>query len=102
MQDQLRAEAVGKSTTVKIDGKVIHIIHAGDWSATAYRAMMSGDFDGWADEVILDEKERAIWQNADLRLFEMEAVVMQCARSSRLGRGKLQKRSGSSRTARRR
>jgi len=102
MQDQLRAEAVGKATTVRIDGKVIHIMHAADWSATAYRAMMSGDFDAWAGEVILNEKELQVWTDADLRLFEMEAIVTQCARSSRLGRGKLPRHSGSSRTSRRR
>ncbi len=102
MQDQLRAEAVGKSTTVRIDGKIVHIMHAGDWTATAYSAMMNGDFETWAREVILDEKELKVWQDSELRLFEMEAVVMQCARSSRLGLGKSRKSSGSSRRTRRR
>jgi hypothetical protein len=102
MQDQLHAEAVGKATTVRIDGKVIHIMHAGDWTSTAYRAMMNGDFDTWAQEAILDERELKVWQDADLRLFEMEAVVTQCARTSRLGLGKSRKSSGSSRRTRRR
>jgi len=102
MQEQLRREAVGRATTVRINGKVVHITHAGDWSATAYRAMMNGDFDAWSAEVILDQKELKVWNDADLRLYEMEAIVTQCARSSRLGRGKSSRHSGSSRNAQKR
>jgi hypothetical protein len=102
IDESLRSEAIGKPTTVKIDGKVIHVQHAGDWSATAMRAMTAGDFENWAREVIDDDKELGVWLDADLRNYQMEAVVMQCARASRLGLGKSRKRSGSSRNSRRR
>jgi hypothetical protein len=101
LQDQLGAEAEEKPTTVRINGKIIRIVHAGNWPATAYRAMLQGDFDTWAEGVILNDKELKVWMDADLTLAEMEAVVTQCARSARLGRGKSQRQSGSSRNARR-
>lgn len=101
LQEQLKKEATGDPTTVRIDGKVIHVQFAGDWNATAYRAMMEGRFDDWADEVISDEKEREAWEDADLTLREMEAVVLQCAKKSRLGMGKSRRQSGSSRRSRR-
>lgn len=102
MDEQLRREAVGKPTTVKIDGKVLHIQHAGEWSATAMRAMTGGDWDAWASEVLQDDKELAIWEEADLRNYQIEAIALQCARAARMGRGKSRRQSGSSRTARRR
>jgi hypothetical protein len=102
IDEALRAEAIGKATTVRIDGKVIHVQNAGDWSSTAMRAMTAGDFEAWAREVIDDDKEFEVWMDADLRNYQMEAIVLQCAKKSRLGLGKSRKRSGSSRNSRRR
>lgn len=95
LDDVLRKENVGEATTVRIDGKVIHVSHAKDWSATAMRAASSGDWDTWAREVIDDDEEFRIWVAADLKNYQVEAVFNECGRQSRMNMGKSGKRSGS-------
>ena len=102
LDEGLRAEAIGKSTTVRIGGKIIHIIHAGDWSSQAMRAATNGDWDAWAREVILDDAEYGAWMDSNLRNYQIEAVFDQCGRQARMNMGKSRRRSGSSRASRRR
>lgn len=102
LDEDLRREAIGTATSVRINGEVIHIIHAGDWSQTAMRAATNGDWEAWASEVILDQKELASWLDADLRNYQMEAVFDQCGRQARMNMGKSRKRSSSRRNTRRR
>jgi len=100
--DAMDNEAAGKPTTVKLDGVVIHIQHAGDWTTTAMRAASSGDWDDWARNVILDDDEFKIWEEADLTNNQVEAVFTQCGRKARMSAGKSQKRTGSRRGTRKR
>lgn len=102
LDEDLRREAIGTATTVRINGEVIHIIHAGDWSQTAMRAATNGDWESWAGEVILDRGELGTWLDADLRNYQMEAVFDQCGRQARMNMGKSRKRSSSRRNTRRR
>src|SRR5580765_797942 len=100
--DAMDNEAAGKPTTVRLDGIVIHIQHAGDWSTTAMRAATNADWDTWARNVIVDDKEYEVWEEADLTNNQVEAVFVQCGRSARMSAGKSQKRTGSRRSTRRR
>jgi hypothetical protein len=102
MDEQLRSEALGKSTTVKIDGVVIHIAHAGDWSASAMQGAAQGDWDTWAREVIDNDDEYQAWSDANLKNYQIEAVFRECGRKARLSMGKSQRRSGQRRSTRRR
>lgn len=102
MDESLRNERVGKPTSVRIDGKVIHILHAGDWSSSAMRAASMGDWEGWAREVIVSNEELLIWMEADLHNYQVEAVFEQCGRAARMNPGKSQKRGGSPRSSLRR
>lgn len=95
LDEVLRKENVGEPTTVRIDGKVVHIQHAKEWSATAMRAASSGDWDTWAREVIDDDDEFRIWVAADLKNYQVEAVFNESGRQSRMNMGKSGKRSGS-------
>ena len=100
--EQLRREGLGEPSTVKLDGKVIHILHAGDWSSTAMRAASTGDWDTWAREVIDDNNEYAVWNDSDLKNYQIEAVFRECGRKARMNQGKSQRRSGSRRGTRQR
>jgi hypothetical protein len=100
--DAFEDEARGKPTTVKLDGIVIHILHAGDWTSTAMRAAASGDWDTWARAVIEDDEEYQVWEDAELTNNQVEAVFIQCGRSARMSQGKSAKRTGSRRSTRRR
>ena len=100
ISESLRREAVGESTTVRLDGKVIHISHAGDWPTSAMRAASSGDWDTWARAVITDNDEFAVWVDADLANYQIEAVFNECGRQARMSMGKSRNRSGSSRRSR--
>jgi len=102
LDEQLRKEVVGESTTVRLDGKIVHISHAKDWSSTAMRAASAGDWDTWAREVIDDDAEFQIWVAADLRNYQIEAVFNECGRQSRMNMGKSRRRSGSYPNTRRR
>jgi hypothetical protein len=102
LDETLRREAVGETTSVRIDGVIIHITHAGDWSSTAMRAASGGDWDTWAREVIQDDDEFRSWDEADLRNYQIEAIFRECGRQARMNMGKSQKRSGSRRAGRRR
>lgn len=102
ISDALRREAVGEPTTVRIDGQVIHIAHASDWSSTAMQAAAGGNWENWASEVIESREEYQVWLDADLHNFQIEAVFDQCARQARLSMGKSRKRSGSRSPSRRR
>ena len=93
--EQLRREAVGQPTTVRIGGAVIHITHANAWSSTAMRAAGSANWDTWAREVIDDDDEFALWVGADLQNYQVEAVFAECGRQARLNQGKSRVRSGS-------
>jgi hypothetical protein len=95
IDESLRKEAVGQSVTVRLDGKIVHISHAKDWSSTAMRSAAAGDWDTWAREVIDDDSEFQTWVNADLRNYQIEAVFNECGRQSRMNMGKSRKRSGS-------
>ena len=97
----LRDEAVGKPTTVRIGGAVIHIMHANDWSSSAMRDASNGRWEEWARSVIEDNEEYRAWLEADLRNFQIEAVFTQCARAARLNQGKSARLSGSRNRSRR-
>jgi hypothetical protein len=98
----LRDEAVGKPTTVRIGGTVIHVMHANDWSSSAMRDASNGRWEEWARSVIEDNEEYRAWLDADLRNFQIEAVFTQCARQARLNQGKSARLSGSRNRSRRR
>lgn len=100
IDEQLRAESVGKATVVRIGGVIVHIQHANDWSSTAMRALGNADYDDWAAEVIEDEKELKAFLDADLHNYQLVAIAREASRQARLNRGKSQRRSGSSRTGR--
>jgi hypothetical protein len=97
----LRDEAVGNPTTVRIDGKVIHVQHANDWSSSAMRDASNGRWEEWARTVIEDDDEYKVWLDADLRNFQIEAIFTQCARKARLNQGKSTRFSGSRNRTRR-
>jgi hypothetical protein len=65
------------------------------------RALGNADYDEWAAEVITDEKELEAFLSANLRNYQFQAIAKEATRQARLNRGKSQKRSGSSRTGRR-
>lgn len=94
LEAQLR-EAVGKPTVVKIDGTVIHIINAAEWSAAAMNAGSSADWNGWAEEVIEDDKELDAFIDANLKNYQVEAIFDKCAEMANQAPGK-SRRSGSS------
>lgn len=98
--EQLRREGLGKPSTVRLDGKIIHIMHAGDWSSTAMQAASTGDWDTWARQVIEDDGEFGVWSDADLKNYQIEAVFRECGRQARMSMGKSQRRSGSRRGTR--
>lgn len=100
--DLLGTESTGEPTTVKLDGVVIHIQHAGDWTSAAMRAASSGDWDDWARAVIDNDDEYQVWEDANLRNAQIEAVFQQCGRKARMTQGKSQRRSGSRRNTRKR
>jgi hypothetical protein len=102
LDEILRKENVGESTTVRLDGKIVHVTHAKSWSATAMRAASNGDWDTWAREVIEDDEEFRLWVDADLLNYQVEAVFAECGRQSRLNVGKSRRRSGSQNHLRRR
>jgi len=102
LDETLRAEAVGRSSTVKIGGKVIHISHAGDWTAAAMQAASSGDWDAWAREVIEDPAEYREWVDANLRNYQVEAVFNEVGAQAQMNSGKSRRRAGSRRRTQRR
>jgi hypothetical protein len=102
IDEVLRKEVVGHPVTVRLDGKLIHVSHAKDWSSTAMRAASAGDWDVWAREVIDDDEEFGLWVEADLKNYQVEAVFDECGRQSRMNMGKSRKRSGSAQNFRRR
>jgi hypothetical protein len=102
IDEALRKEVIGQPVTVRLDGKVIHVSHAKDWSSTAMRAASAGDWDTWAREVIDDDDEFRLWAEADLKNYQIEAVFEECGRQSRMSMGKSRRRSGSGPNSRRR
>lgn len=94
LEAQLR-EAVGKPTTVKIDGTVVHITNAAAWSSEAMKASARGDWSAWAEEVIEDDAELDAFLDANLKNYQLEAIFTKCAELSNQGPGK-SRRSGSS------
>lgn len=87
-EDARLREAVGTPTTVKIDGKVIHIAHVAEWSGSAMRAATSGNWDEWASEVIADDEEREHFIDADLMNYQLEAVFDMCGKKGNVKQGK--------------
>jgi hypothetical protein len=87
-EDTRLREAVGKPTTVRIDGMVIHIAHPAEWTGDAMKAASRGDWEAWADEVIPDDKEREHFIDADLLNYQYEAVFDACGKNSKMSRGK--------------
>ena len=102
MDEQLRKERVGQPVTVRIDGKVIHIQNAADWSSSAMELASTGNWSGWAREVIESDEEYSVWVGADLKNYQVEAVFDECGRSSRMDAGKSRRQSGSRQGSRRR
>ncbi|HWI69782.1 MAG TPA: hypothetical protein VNS88_15650 [Nitrospiraceae bacterium] len=98
--DAMAKEATGEPTRVRLDGRVIHVMHAGDWNSSAMRAASAGDWDTWAREVIEDDEEYQTWEDANLKNTQIEAVFAQCGRQARMSAGKSQRRSGSRRSTR--
>lgn len=101
ISETLKREVVGKPTTVRVDGTVIHVNHAGAWSSSAMRAAATGDWDNWARQVIEDNDEFAAWVDADLENFQIEAVFQQCGRQAQMSMGKSRRHSGSRQNSRR-
>ena len=93
-------EVSGDPITVRLEGSVIHIMHAGDWTASAMRAAANGDWDAWAREVIESNDEYQVWEDANLRNSKIEAVFAEVGRRSRMSMGKSKRPSGSRRSTR--
>lgn len=87
-EDSRLREAIGRPTSVRIDEVVIHIDHVSDWSATAMKAAVRGDWDTWAQEVIKDEDECNSFIDADLANYQLEAVFDKCANTGGVTSGK--------------
>lgn len=102
ISDELRRETVGKPTTVRIDGVIVHVNHANAWPTSAMRAAGQGDWESWARAVIPDDNEFQAYADADLENFEIEAIFAQCARMARLNAGKSGRLSGSRQRSRKR
>lgn len=102
LDEDLRKESVGESTTVKIGGVIIHVTHANSWPTSAMRAAARGDWEEWARQVIYDDTEFQAWADADLANYQVEAVFAECARTARLNSGKSARLSGSRKRSRRR
>ena len=101
VSDTLRAERVGRPTTVRIAGEVLHIKHAGAWTSEAMNAASMGNWSQWAEEVIPDKEELGVWIDANLENFQIEAVFQQCGRNARMNLGKPRGPSGSRKRTRR-
>jgi hypothetical protein len=102
LDEDLRRESLGEPTTVKIDGKVIHVAHVADWSSAAMRASSMGDWDTWAREVIENDSEFGVWSDANLKNYQVEAIMDLCSRQARMSMGKSKGPRGSRRNSRRR
>ena len=100
--EQLRKERVGKPTTVRVGGRIIHILHPGAWPSSAMRGAGQGDWDAWAQGVIDDPKELKLWIELDLENYQIEAIFAKCGENARLTVGKSQRRSGSRANTRKR
>jgi hypothetical protein len=95
-------ESVGEPTTVRIDGVVVHILNIAEWNGAAMKAASAGDWDKWADQVIDDDDELKVFQDADLMNYQLEAVFEACADHGNLNPGKSKRSGKSSRPMRRR
>lgn len=102
ISDTLQREVVGDPLTVRIDGTVIHILHAGAWPSSAMRAATSGDWETWARSVIEDDEEYETWLDADLKNYQIEAVFNESGRQARMSMGKSRRPSGSRKRSRKR
>lgn len=101
LDDSLQREAVGRPTTVRIDGVTIHILHAQAWPSSAMRAANTGDWETWARAVITNDAEFQVWADSDLANYQVEAVFAECGRQARLNAGKSARLSGSRHRSRR-
>jgi hypothetical protein len=97
---QLR-EAVGEPTSVKINGKVVHIANAADWSGAAMQYSQRGNWDEWAKEVIETDEELDTFLDARLKNYQLEAIFNKCAELSNQSPGKSHRSGASSRGSRR-
>jgi hypothetical protein len=88
VEDKRLREAVGKPTTVRIDGMIIHIAHAAEWPASSMRAATQGNWEDWAAGVIPDDDERVAFIDADLANYQLEAVFELCGKAASASRGK--------------
>lgn len=102
ISETLKREVVGDPVTVRIDGIVIHILHAGDWPSSAMRAATTGDWETWARAVIEDDNEYETWLDADLKNYQIEAVFNESGRQARMSMGKSRRPSGSRKRSRKR
>lgn len=100
ISETLKREVVGDPVTVRIDGMVIHILHAGEWPSSAMRAATSGDWETWARAVIEDDEEYETWLDADLKNYQIEAVFNESGRQARMTMGKSRRQSGSRKRSR--
>jgi hypothetical protein len=101
-EDARLREAVGASTSVRVNGNVIHVDHASVWPNRAMRAAVRGDWDEWAEAVIRDEKELDVFRDADLKNYQIEAVFTECGKNAQSDQGKSRPASKPSRNTRRR
>lgn len=87
-EDARLREAIGKPTSIRIADKVVHVQHVADWSSTAMKAAVQGEWDTWAIETIIDEDEANHFIDADLANYQLEAVFETCSKGGNQSRGK--------------
>lgn len=87
-EDARLREAIGKPTSIRINDMVIHVQNVADWSSSAMKAAVKGDWDDWAVEVIPDEDEANHFIDSDLANYQLEAVFETCSKGGNMSRGK--------------
>lgn len=100
--DALLREAVGKPTVVRLNGTIIHIDHAAEWSNEAMAAASNGIWETWAREVIKDDVEFMAFQDANLVNYQLEAIFTECGKLAQQTMGKSGRSGRSSRNTRKR
>lgn len=74
LEDASLREAIGQPTTIRISGKVLTFPHHAEWTHDQTRMMSLGMFDAWA-EGLLSEADFKVWQGANLRNYQHDAIV---------------------------
>lgn len=82
-------EAVGDPTVINLKGgHIIHVAHVAEWSSAAMEAASKGNWDDWADQVIHDDKERDLFDDANLAAYQLNAIFEACGKAGGVGSGK--------------